>query len=55
MCCMICLDWEKGKLTNSEALRNLGEFVHLSEDLGELEHYLELEERLKEANETSKK
>jgi len=54
MCCLICTDWEKGKLTNSEALRNLGEFTNLSDDIEEVVHYLELEERIKE-NENNKK
>lgn len=36
--CIVCLEWEKGKLTNKEALRNLGELINTDGDLGN-EHY----------------
>lgn len=40
--CLICVEWEKGKLTFSEAIRNLGE---MSQDLGE-EHVEEVKKKL---------
>lgn len=34
--CLVCAEWKKGKLTNEEALRNLGEMIRAEkEDNGE--------------------
>jgi hypothetical protein len=34
--CLVCAEWQKGNLTNKEALRNLGEFIRAPrEDNGE--------------------
>ena len=43
--CLICVEWEKGKLTLTEAMRNLGE---MSRDLGP-EHVEEVKNKLIEA------
>jgi hypothetical protein len=40
--CVVCLDWEKGKLTDLEAMRALGEMIVASEDTQELDHYFEM-------------
>lgn len=42
--CLICLEWEKGKLTTKEALKNIGEYIN-SEDTNK-NHYLELAEKI---------
>jgi hypothetical protein len=49
MCCIVCSDWEKGKLTLDEAWRNLGE-IAWDEFNSEEEriHYLEVAEMLAE-------
>jgi len=38
--CIVCVEWEKGKLTSTEALRNLGEMIAV--DSKEKEHYLKV-------------
>lgn len=45
--CIVCKDWELGKLTSKEALRNLGEFISLSdENIEELNHYYMVVEKI---------
>lgn len=47
--CLVCIQWELGKLTNEEARRNVGEFINVgTETKEELEHYLELVRKLQE-------
>lgn len=36
--CIVCRDWQAGKLTNKEALRNLGEMI-LAESEGAAHYY----------------
>ena len=36
--CMLCVEWESGKLTNLEALKNAGEIMMYSEDEQEIAH-----------------
>lgn len=34
--CLVCVEWQSGKLTNKEALRNLGEMIRVEDrDNGE--------------------
>jgi hypothetical protein len=42
--CIICKDWEKGKMTNREALRAIGE-VGMS-DPSQVAHLLELSDKI---------
>lgn len=44
--CVVCLDWEKGKLTSKEALRNLGEMIQSSSKEEEAVHYFEVVEKI---------
>lgn len=30
--CIVCVEWQAGKLTNKEALRNLGEMISTQQD-----------------------
>lgn len=36
--CTVCIEWEAGKLTSKEALKNLGELLNTDGDFGN-EHY----------------
>ena len=49
--CMICKDWELGKLTKKEAWRNLDELVTEGQTEEERFHYFELANKLAESNE----
>lgn len=53
MCCIVCRDWELGKLTIEEAKRNLGEIAETKSDLTdeELRHYWDLWEKILEKDE----
>jgi hypothetical protein len=44
--CLICSEWELGKLTNKEALRNLGEMIDFEENEQKKEHFLKTAERI---------
>ena len=45
--CIICKEWELGKLTSKEALRNLGEMILSSNDNKENpDHYYEISEKI---------
>ncbi len=46
--CIICSDWQKGKLTNFEAMRNLQEFANSTDSWEEISHYLDLAKKIKE-------
>lgn len=46
--CLVCTDWEKGKLTKNEALRNLDEMEFNIENPEELQHYLDIIFKLNE-------
>jgi hypothetical protein len=39
--CIVCAQWEAGKLTSKEALRNLGEMIGSSDDEEKTGHYFE--------------
>jgi hypothetical protein len=53
MCCMVCLEWEKGKLDVKDALRNLGEMIQTGLEKEDIDHYFEVAEKLtKDQNET---
>lgn len=42
--CVVCKDWQAGKLSNQEAIRNLGELINTEietdEQAAQLEHYI---------------
>ena len=40
------MEWEKGKLTSKEALRNLGEIIDASELEEDRDHYWEVIEKI---------
>lgn len=45
--CIVCLEWEKGKLTSTEALRNLGEMIESTDKEEEKRaHYFEVVEKI---------
>lgn len=47
--CIICIEWEKGKLTTKEAYRNMGEALSTTEDEAVRNHLFELSEKLLES------
>lgn len=47
--CAVCFQWEKGKLTKTEALAALGELINT--DAIEGEHFLEVSEMVIESEE----
>lgn len=44
--CVVCKDWELGKLTAKEAFRNLGELINSTEDREERRHLFDLSNQL---------
>jgi hypothetical protein len=42
--CVVCKEWEKGKLTNAEALRAIGEMP--KSDPGDKKHLIDLASRI---------
>ena len=47
--CMVCIDYEKGKMTFKEALKALGELtVSNKDDFSKKEHFMEAAERIME-------
>ena len=46
MCCFLCIEWEKQKLTSEEAFRAIGEIIHTSKDQTQIDHIKELSERI---------
>lgn len=44
--CQICSDWEKGKLTSKEAFANIGEMLNTTDDNIEVNHLLDLSNRI---------
>jgi hypothetical protein len=44
--CIVCRDWQLGRLTSKEALRNLGEMIFASEDKEEQAHLWEISEKI---------
>ncbi len=47
MCCIICLEWEKGNMTNREALANIGEMIEDPNNSEEdMNHLLELSSKI---------
>lgn len=49
MCCLICVEWQSGKLTSKEAFRNLGESLQAANENDEyekVEHLLELSNKI---------
>lgn len=45
--CIVCLDWQKGKLTSKEALRNLGELINTDTD--KKDHYWRVLDQIMES------
>lgn len=43
--CIVCIDWEKGKMNNDEALRALGEMIE-TDDASKKGHYLEVVDKI---------
>lgn len=46
--CIICKEWEAERLTNEEAYRAIGEFVTTSKTEEEVQHLLDLSEKILE-------
>ena len=45
--CIVCKDWKSGRLTNQEALKNLGELINsIDEHSKENLHYVDLYEKI---------
>lgn len=45
--CVVCVDWEKGKMTSEEALRALGEIITANgEDNKENQHYWDTADKI---------
>lgn len=45
--CFVCSEWNKGKLTAKEALRNLGELIDATdEDSSDMRHYFQTVDRI---------
>ena len=42
MCCLVCLEWEKGSMSNKEALANIGEMIDSGKTDEEVQHLFEL-------------
>lgn len=42
--CIICTEWEKGKLTDKEAMATVGEMIAKSDD--EAQHYFDLANKI---------
>ena len=42
MACMICIEWDKDKITRTEAQRNLGEMVMSTDNEEEVSHYYDI-------------
>lgn len=42
MCCMMCVEYEKGKMTSKEALNNIGEMIGSTTNEDEIAHLFEL-------------
>lgn len=50
--CLICVEWQAGKLTAKDAMRNLGESLAVAtdnDDHSKVEHLIELSDRLMDA------
>lgn len=47
MCCVVCREWELGKLTSKEALKNLGEMIQVEgTSKKESKHYYDAVEKI---------
>lgn len=45
--CIVCVDWEKGKMTSEEALRALGEFIQSGDEYSEeTKHYFDAADKI---------
>ena len=44
--CMLCVEWEKGKLTSKEAMQALSEMLNTEEDETKLAHLFELSDKI---------
>jgi len=45
--CVVCTDWNKGKMTDKEAFNALGEMINSADIKGkDLEHYLEVSDKI---------
>lgn len=45
--CIVCVEWEKGKLTNQEALSALGEMIVCAEGSEEkVAHYFDVSDKI---------
>ena len=44
--CIICKEWQAGKLTSQEAFRAIGEFISSAEDMEEKKHLFELSDKI---------
>lgn len=53
--CVICVEWQAGKLTSKEAFRNLGEIINSTDDEETKFHLFGLSEKIldKEVGETA--
>jgi hypothetical protein len=46
MCCMICLEWQKGNMTSKEAYRAISEVVQSEEDEDIRNHLFQLSDKI---------
>lgn len=52
--CIVCLDWQKGKITSKEAYRNIGEIFSSTKNKETKAHLLDLSEIILEKELKSK-
>ena len=43
---MVCVEWEKGKLSNKEALKVLGEVIKTNKDDKKAKHYFDVVDKI---------
>jgi hypothetical protein len=44
--CFVCQEWEKQRLTSDEAMRNIGEILYSSKDQDQVDHLIDLSNRI---------
>lgn len=54
--CQVCIDWEKGKMKDYEALKAIGEMIESENTTEEqFNHYLDVEDKLLDSMDEDKK
>lgn len=46
MCCLLCIEYEKGKMTAKETLNNIGEMIDSTTDEEKKSHLFELADKV---------